>query len=82
MLDHGQVVGNEQVSQPKLGLQILQQIDHLGLHRYVQGRHRFVADDEFGLDRQGAGNANALALAARKLMRIALGVFGCQTHGF
>jgi len=41
---HAQVVGDEQVGQPQLGLQILQQIDYLGLNRDVESKGRLVAD--------------------------------------
>jgi hypothetical protein len=61
--DHVQVVGDEQVGEVELGLQVLHQVDDLGLDRDVQGRDRLVADDEAGVQRQGAGDADALALS-------------------
>ena len=67
-----QVVGNEQVRQVELFLQFLEQVDHLRLDRHVQGRNRLVAHDEAGLDCQSAGDANALALTTRELVRIAI----------
>src|SRR3546814_1245528 len=42
------------------------------LHRYVQGRHRFVSHQYPGLERQRAGDADTLALAARELVGIAV----------
>ena len=68
---HGQIVGDEQVGQTELLLQVLQQVDHLALDRHVERGHRLVADDHARLDRQRAGDADALALAARQLVRIA-----------
>ena len=64
VLDHRQVVRDEQVRQAELALQVLQQVEHLSLHRHVQRRHRFVADDEPRLNSQRTRDADALALAA------------------
>jgi hypothetical protein len=64
VLDHGEVVRNEHVGQPELALQVLQQVDHLGLHRHVERRHGFVTDDQHGLGGERAGDADPLALAA------------------
>jgi hypothetical protein len=75
---HREVVGDEDVGERQPLLQVLQQVDHLGLHRHVERRHRFVADDEARLDRQCAGNADALPLAAGKLMRVTRRVFARQ----
>ena len=46
VLDHRQVVRDEQVGQPELGLQVLEQVEHLGLDRHVERRDRLVADDQ------------------------------------
>jgi hypothetical protein len=71
VLDHRQVVGDEQVRQPEAPLQVLQQVDHLRLDRDVERRDRLVADDQLRIDRQRARDADALALAARELVRVA-----------
>ena len=63
-----QVVRHEEVGQPELGLQVLEQIQDLGLHRDVQGRDRLVGDHQAGLERERAGDADALALAAAEGM--------------
>ena len=42
------------------------------LRRHVEAGHDLVGDDEVRLQRQGAGDACALALAARQLVRIAV----------
>ena len=68
---HGEVVGDEQEGEAEAALQILQEVDDLGLDRDVQRRDRLVAHDQVGLDGEGAGDADALALAAGELMRIA-----------
>ena len=72
VLDHRQVVADEEVGDAELALEVLQQVDHLGAHRHVERRHRLVADDELGAERQRAGDADALALAAGEFVRIAL----------
>ena len=81
VLDHRQVVGDEQVGEAELLLQVLEQVDDLGLDRHVERRHRLVADDQLGLHRQRAGDADALALAAGELVRIAAHVVGLQADG-
>ena len=64
MAHHQQVMGNEQVGQAQLILQIIKHIDDLGLNAHVQSGDRLVADNEFRIDRERAGNADALTLAA------------------
>ena len=65
---HRQIVRDEQIGQAEALAQVLEQVDDLGLDRHVERRHRLVADDEGGIDRQGPGNGDALALAAAELM--------------
>jgi hypothetical protein len=71
MAHHGEVVGDEQIGQPQALAQRLEQVDDLRLDRDVERRDRLVADDEVGLDRERAGDADALALAAAELVRVA-----------
>ena len=63
---------------PKPGLQVLEQVDDLRLDRDVERGDRLVADDELRLDRKRARDADALALAAGELVRIAPRVAGAQ----
>ena len=81
VLDHRQVVGDEQVGEAELLLQVLEQVDHLRLDRDVERRDRLVADDQLRLDRERARDADALALAAGELVRIAAHVVGLQADG-
>ena len=74
VLDDAHVVGDEQVGQAELALELLEQVQDLGLDRHVERRHGLVADDEVGLEDERAGDADALALAARELVRVAAGV--------
>ena len=73
--DHRQAVRDEQIGQPKLFLQVAQFVEHLALDRNVECADRLVADDEFRVHREGARDADTLALASRKLVRIAEAVF-------
>ena len=50
----------------------------LRLHRHVQGRGRLVEHDKPRLQDQRAGDRDALALAARELVRVALGGLGVE----
>jgi hypothetical protein len=70
MLDHREIVCDEQVRQSHVLLQTLQHVDDLCLNRNVQRGDRLVANDELRLNRQRAGDADALPLSARKLMRV------------
>ena len=75
---HRQVVGDEQIGESTIALEILQQVHHLRLHADVQRADRLVADDEARFHGQGARNANALALAAGKFVRVAAGILRAQ----
>ena len=79
-LDHGEVVRDENVGDPGLVLQVHQQVQHLRLDRHVERRHGLVEHHDLGLQHQRAGNRHALPLAARKHVRIALGVLRAQAH--
>ncbi|MNL44315.1 hypothetical protein D3C87_1668820 [compost metagenome] len=79
-MHHRQIVGNEQIRQPQFPLQVLHQVQNLRLHRHVQRRRRLIAHQELRVHRQRPRNRNALALAARELMRIAPLVRRIQPH--
>ena len=74
----GEIVGDEEVRDASLLLQILEQVDDLRLDRDIQGADRFVAHDQFRFDGEGARDADALPLAAAELMRITLRVSGVE----
>ena len=80
VLDHRQVVGDEQIGRARLLLDVLHQVDDLRLNRHVQRRDALVGDDELRVHDKGAGNADALTLAAGELVGVALGVFRCKAH--
>ena len=75
---HRQVVRDDDVGQAELVLQVLEQVDDLGLDRHVEGGDRLVGDDELGLEGERAGDADALALAAGELVRVAVVVLGVE----
>ena len=80
MLNHQQVVGNEEIGNAQLLLKLLKGVDDLRLNGYVQRGDRLVADDELGLHRQRPGNADALPLAAGKFVGVATGMVAVQPH--
>ena len=79
MLDDAKVVRDEEIGEPELLLQVLQQIDDLRLDRDVERRDRFVADDELGTEGQRAGDADPLPLPAAELVRIAVRDIPCAS---
>ena len=82
VLDDGKVVGDEQIGHAEVALQIGQQVDHLRLHRDVERGDGLVAHDQLGSQRQGAGDHEALALAAGELVRKADHLVAAQADLF
>jgi hypothetical protein len=80
VLDHSQVVGNEQIGQTELGLEIKQNVEDLRLNRNIQSRHSFVGHNEFSIHCQGSGDADALTLTAREFVWVTFIVFRSQTN--
>ena len=78
VFDDGEVVGDEKVGEAEFVLEVLEKVEDLGLDADVEGGDGFVADDEFGIETQGAGNTDALALAAGKLVGVTVGVVALQ----
>ena len=69
---------SDHLDQAHLALQIEQQVQHLALNGDVKRADRLVAHDQLGLKCDGAGDADALALAAGKLERKTIGGVGGQ----
>ena len=76
--DHRQVVRDEDVGEVELALQVPQQVQDLRLDRDVERGDRLVADDQLRRERERARDADALPLAARELVRVAVEVLGAQ----
>ena len=70
--DDVEVVRDEDVGEPEVALQVLEQVEDLRLHRDVERRDRLVADDQLRVDGERARDADALALAAGELVREAV----------
>src|SRR5690606_10915819 len=67
------IVGDEQIRQSEIALEVPQQIDDLRTHRDVKRGDRLVCNDQRWLQRQSAGNADALPLPAGKAVGISVG---------
>jgi hypothetical protein len=78
MLDDAHVVGDEDVGQAELALELLEQVEDLGLDGNVQRRHGLVAHDQVGFEDERASDPDPLPLAARELVGIAAGVVWLQ----
>ena len=78
--DDREVVGDEQVGQPEVVLEALEQVDDLRLDRHVEGADRLVADDQVGLHGERPGDPDPLPLAAAELVRVALDEGRIQAH--
>src|SRR5579884_2172200 len=76
--DHREVGGDEDVREPELALEVLEQVEDLRLDGDVEGGDRLVADDQLRLERERARDADALALTAGELVRVAVVVLGVQ----
>ena len=82
VFNDGEVVGDKEVSKVELFLKIHEEVDDLGLDRDIEGTDRFVADDKLRFDGEGAGNADALALASAKFVGEAAGVGRVEADKF
>ena len=63
---------------PRRSLQAREQVQDLALDRDVEPGGRLVGDDQPGLQRERAGDADPARLAARELVRIAVEEVGAQ----
>ena len=68
----GEIMRDEDQRKPELPSQVDQQVHDLRLDRHVERAHRLVADDELRLEHERPRNPDALTLAARELVRIAV----------
>jgi hypothetical protein len=64
-------VRDEEVSEAELALEGLEEIDDLSSDADVEGGDGLVGDDKFWAEGEGAGDADALALASGELVRVA-----------
>ena len=76
---HGrEVVADEQAREAELALQVAEEVEDGRLHGDVERRDRLVRDQQARRDAERAGQADALALAARELVRVAVAQLGAQ----
>ena len=80
VFDHGQVVGDEQVRRSRFLLDVLHQVDHLGLDGNVQSGNAFIGDDQFRVHDKGPCDADTLPLSAGELVRIPVVMLRRQSY--
>lgn len=59
----GQVMGDEDHSESQFLAEVVQQFHHLLLHRHVEGRGRFVGDEQLRITGQRHSDKHTLALS-------------------
>ena len=64
-------MGDEEIGEAELALQVAQQVDDLRADRDVERADRLVEDEEARAQGEGARDVDALALATAELVRIA-----------
>ena len=73
VLHDREVVGDDDVGQLVRALQIAHQVEDLSLDRDVERGHGLVRDDQLRAEGERPGEADALPLPARELVRVELG---------
>ena len=80
VLDHRQVVADEEIGKAEPFLKIDQKVQDLALDREVEGGDGFIQHQHLRFQHQRASNGNALALAAREHMRVAVEMLRPKAH--
>jgi hypothetical protein len=78
--DDREVVGDEEVGQPELVLELHEQVHDLRLDRDVERGDGLVQDEHLRVQRERPGDPDPLALAAGELVREAVRVLRAQAH--
>ena len=60
------------IGEVEAALHVVEEVEHLRLHRDVEGRDGLVGDQHLRLHGERAGDGDALALAAGELVRVAV----------
>jgi hypothetical protein len=76
--DDPQIVADEQIRQGVARLELAEQVDDLRLHRHVERGRRLVEHYEPRPEDHGAGDRDALALAAGELVGVAIAARGIE----
>ena len=82
VMNHGQIMGNEDHGQVQVAGQSDEKVQNLGLDGDVQRRNGFIRNDQPGFRSQGTRDGYALALASGKFMGILAHQGGIQAHPF
>ncbi len=82
VLDHSEVVCDEKQRQIQLRLQLLQQVEDLGLNGDIECRNRFVSDHEIGFKDESSCNPDPLALPSGEFVWEAARVLCLEAHKF
>ncbi len=80
--DHGEVVADEEHGKSATIAQIRQEVEYLCLHGHVEGGNRLVAQQDVGLQNEGACEDNALPLATGQLRRFLQVQVSADSHFF
>ncbi len=80
IVNHAQIMRDENHSDTHFLYQIGKQVENLALDGDIERGDRFICQQQGRLRRYGTGNGNALALAAGKLMRILVHVLRTEPH--
>ena len=79
--DDVHVVADQDEGHAARGLEIVEEVEDLGLHRHVEGRGRLVEEEEARAEEERAGDGDPLALSAGERVRVAAGELGRQADG-
>ena len=77
-----EIMGDEEVGQAQIILQLFEQFQNVFCHQLVERRCRFIADDQIRIGRQRTSNTDTLLLAARKGCRQAASIIFWQADLF
>ena len=80
VLNDAEIVGNEYIGEMKFLLYVFHEVEHLSLDRDIERGNGLVANHYLGIDAEGTGDADALALPPRELVGIAIHIIRFQVH--
>src|SRR5260370_707860 len=77
---YSEIVRDEEIGEAQFLLEIHEQVEHLRLHRDVEGRHRLVGDDKLRTQYQRPRDRDPLTLAPGEHVRIAPVMLAAPAH--
>jgi hypothetical protein len=80
VFDDSEIMGDEEIGKTQLISKIHQEIQDLGLDRNIQGRNRFIRDDQIGTKRNSSGDTDPLTLSSTELMGVTEGILGMESN--